>query len=398
MGIRRKRILIDEKLKDWATPRQAEYIDAVNEHGSLRNAAAKIGADCTTISKSITAVKKKAILHGWSPEHGMINTVPAPFIVSGISTLTKDANGNRQWVKSKLDDAKRQEMLEAAVLAMSGDIKPVAPITSPEVASSNLLNLYTLTDSHVGMRAWGYECGEDWDLEIAERTIYGAIENVINRSPDAEIGFLNQLGDWLHYDSLTAVTPLHQNVLDSDGRYPKVIEVAVRILRRVVALMLTKHNRVVVLIAEGNHDLSSSVWLQHLFKLLYENEPRVDVIQSAMPYYHYQHGLTMLAFHHGHLSKNDQLPILFAAQFPKVWGTTAKRYCHTGHRHHVEEKEHSGMTVIQHPTLAARDAYAARGGWIADRSLTAITYHRDFGQVARTTVTPEMLKGCAATQ
>jgi hypothetical protein len=100
----------------------------------------------------------------------------------------------------------------------------------------------------------------------------------------------------------------------------------------------------------------------------------------------------MLAFHHGHLSKNDQLPILFAAQFPKVWGGTTKRYCHTGHRHHTEEKEHSGMTVIQHPTLAARDAYAARGGWIADRSLTAITYHSEFGQVARTTVTPEMLK------
>ncbi len=50
------------------------------------------------------------------------------------------------------------------------------------------------------------------------------------------------------------------------------------------------------------------------------------------------------------------------------------------------------MTVIQHPTLAARDAYAARGGWIAERAITAITYHRDFGQVARNTVTPEMLE------
>lgn len=92
------------------------------------------------------------------------------------------------------------------------------------------------------------------------------------------------------------------------------------------------------------------------------------------------------------MKKNDALPILFAAQFPQIWGATTRRYCHTGHRHHVEEKEHSGMTVIQHPTLAARDAYAARGGWIAERAITAITYHRDFGQVARNTVTPEMLE------
>jgi len=49
------------------------------------------------------------------------------------------------------------------------------------------------------------------------------------------------------------------------------------------------------------------------------------------------------------------------------------------------------MTVIQHPTLAARDAYAARGGWIAERQVTSITYSDKYGQVARNTVTPEML-------
>jgi len=49
------------------------------------------------------------------------------------------------------------------------------------------------------------------------------------------------------------------------------------------------------------------------------------------------------------------------------------------------------MTVMQHQTLAARDAYAARGGWVADRRVTAITYHTLDGDIHRTTVTPEML-------
>jgi len=148
---------------------------------------------------------------------------------------------------------------------------------------------------------------------------------------------------------------------------------------------------VVVLMAEGNHDISSSIWLRTMFNALYEKEPRVEVIDSEMPYYVYQHGLTMIAFHHGHLKKNDQLPLLFAAQFARVWGDTEKRYCHSGHRHHVEEKEHSGMTVVQHPTLAARDAYASRGGWIAERQVSAITYHKRYGQVAKITITPDML-------
>jgi hypothetical protein len=99
----------------------------------------------------------------------------------------------------------------------------------------------------------------------------------------------------------------------------------------------------------------------------------------------------MLGFHHGHKVKNESLPMLFAAQFPAMWGATTKRYAHCGHRHHADEKEYSGMTVVQHPTLSARDAYAARGGWIADRATQCITYHERFGIVARTIVTPEML-------
>jgi hypothetical protein len=35
---------------------------------------------------------------------------------------------------------------------------------------------------------------------------------------------------------------------------------------------------------------------------------------------------------------------------------------------------------------------AARGGWMSERQCTAITYHADFGQVCRNTVTPEMLQ------
>lgn len=83
--------------------------------------------------------------------------------------------------------------------------------------------------------------------------------------------------------------------------------------------------------------------------------------------------------------------MLFAAQFPVEWGGSLHRYCHTGHCHHYDDKEHSGMRVIQHSTLASRDAYAARGGWIAQRQITAITYHNEYGQVATVTVTPDML-------
>jgi hypothetical protein len=51
---------IDPALKRFATPRQAEIIDAVNEHGSNRAAAAILGLSCGTVGEAVTAVKRKA--------------------------------------------------------------------------------------------------------------------------------------------------------------------------------------------------------------------------------------------------------------------------------------------------------------------------------------------------
>ena len=382
-----------DPLIEFATVRQIEFLDAVRLHGSARAAAVAMGLHHAVISRSLQALKLKAASKGHSPQHDMTHTVPDGFMVKGVSTYyDKTGKPSGQWVKSAADQERRDAMLRAAAEAMSEGLPRLAPLPAPAETMANLCNVFTLTDSHVGMSAWHEEGGEDWDLKIAERTLTRCFGQMVISSPAAKVALVNQLGDFLHYDSaVSPVTPLHQHVLDADGRMPKMVKTAIRILRHVVDFALARHEQVVLLLAEGNHDISSSVWLRAMFAALYENEPRVTVIDSALPYYVYQHGKTMLAFHHGHLAKNDQLPILFASQFPKLWGDTTRRYAHTGHRHHTHEKEHSGMTVFQHPTLAARDAYAARGGWIADRRVTALTYHTEFGEVARNSVVPEMV-------
>lgn len=384
---------VDDNLKQWATPRQAEYIDAVNQQGSMRKAAKHLGINHSMVVKGIAAVQKRAAIHGYSPAHDMTRTVPEPFLVRGVSTYyNKEGKPSGQWVKSRIDDERREQIIREAFEAMADELPRLKPLHKPEITESALCNLYTMTDCHVGMLAWHKEGGADWDLRIAENTLIQCFERLLLNSPRASVAVVNQLGDFLHSDGLVPVTPTSGHVLDQDGRFSRVVQAAIRILRRVVDLALMRHDKVVVLMAEGNHDMASSVWLRCMFKALYENEPRVSVIDSELPYYVHRHGNTMLAFHHGHLSKNETLPLIFAAQYPEAWGQTTKRYCHTGHRHHVEEKEHPGMIVVQHPTLSARDAYAARGGWISERQATSITYHSEYGQVARNTVTPEMVQ------
>lgn len=392
-----KPTVIDTGLEQYATPLQLEYLRSVNHHGSASKAAKQFGVGKTAINGALDRLRRHAASQGYSPDHNMTRPVPDGFKVARIST-NYDSSGQvaQQWVIGMPDKERQEEIIREAYAAMASDLPRQAPIAPPSSTAANLANVYTLTDSHVGMLAWEKENLEgNWDLSIAERTLIGCFEHMVRSSPAAGVGIVAQLGDFLHSDGLAAVTPTSGHLLEQDGRFPKVVRAAIRILRHVVNFALEHHERVIVLMAEGNHDLASSVWLRAMFQALYENEPRVQVIDSELPYYVYQHGATMIAWHHGHLKKNDQLPILFASQFPRVWGDTVKRYAHCGHRHHVEEKEHSGMTVVQHSTLAARDAYASRGGWMSERQCTAITYHTQWGQVARNTVTPEMLEQAA---
>lgn len=384
--------MIDPNLASYATVRQLEYLEAIDKCGSTREAAIALKINRRTLQRSMEMLRIKAARSGYAPEYNMTHMTAPGFRVKGTSTYYDESGTPKgQWVKTTEDAAQRDQAIRDAFAAMADDLPRLDPTPSPTVLNTQLATLYTLTDCHVGMLSWGRETGADWDLDIAEATLVGCFEQMIHAAPPATTGVVAQLGDFLHQDSIEAVTPTNRHLLDADGRFSKVVTVAVRVLRRIISMALTKHDKVIVIMAEGNHDITSSIWLRVMFRTLFENEPRVEVIDSELPYYVYQHGQTMLAFHHGHLKKNSDLPLLFAAQFPQVWGSTVKRYVHTGHRHHIEEKEHSGMLVVQHATLAARDAYAARGGWIAERQVKAITYHAQHGEVARNTIVPEML-------
>lgn len=383
----------DERIREFANPVQARYIDAIIQHGSLSAAARALGRNKETLRQAVKHVERRAARQGYSPHHDMTRTVPDGYVVKGVSTYyDKEGNAAGQWVKSQIDAERQAELMRAAALAMAEELPRLEPMPSPEHCSSRLCNLFTLTDLHIGGHAWHKEGGADWDLKIAEATITKCFEYMVTTAPKAKTAIVNIQGDTTHYDGLKPVTPISGHILDADGRFSKMISVAIRVMRRLCDVALMRHEVVHVIFAQGNHDESSAVWLRLMFAALYENEPRLTVNDSEIPYYVYQHGKTMIAVHHGHLKKNDQLPLLIAAQYPVMWGNTTKRYAHTGHLHHWEGKEHAGITVIRHPTLTARDAYASRGGWFSERAAIAITYHSEYGQVATTTVVPEMLE------
>lgn len=385
--------MIDARLKEWATQRQAEYIDAVIEHGNANAAGRALNVDSQVVRNGIKAAQKRAAAAGYSPTHDMMRTVPDGFQVKGVSTYyNADGKPTGQWVKSSADQARQAEILREACEAMKEEIPHAEPVPSPPLGNDKLLNLYVLTDYHLGMLSWKEETGADWDIAIGERMLVRWFEQAIAQSPNSDTAVFAQISDFLHSDGMEPLTPASKHVLDVDTRFAKVVRTAIRVLRRVIGMLLAKHRKLHIIMADSNHDPVSQIWLREWFSVLYEDDPRVTVDRSPSPYNAYEFGKVALFVHHGHKRKPTNVSEVFAGQFREIFGRTKYAYAHTGHLHSIDVKENNLMVVEQHRTLAAPDAYAARGGWLSGRDAQVITYHSEFGEVSRVKINSRMLE------
>lgn len=314
--------------------------------------------------------------------------------VRGTSTLF-DADGNPklQWLKTTRD----QQQLDAYYRALGDALAEKVPRAKPVPVGKaavlpDLMACYPIGDAHIGMLSWGVETGDDWDLRIAEHTQCAAMRALVDSAPPARHATIINLGDWLHYDSMAAVTPGSGHQLDADSRYGKVIRVAIAVMRTCIDAALEKHTAVRVINAIGNHDETGALWLAQALAAAYEREPRVTVDTSPSVYNYFEHGKCLVGIHHGHKARTDRLPGVMAADQPEAWGRTRHRYWWLGHVHHQRVIEAAGVVLESFNTLAAKDAYAHGGGWRARRQMQCIVLHCEHGEVARSTVTAAMVE------
>lgn len=431
-------MIIDEGYKRYATERQAEFIDAVNLHGSKRSAAEALGLHHSTLCDAIKSVIRKASQQGYMPPkidlaipEGMTSRgpsiledadgrvlqvwnkmksagmdpadaiqLPGPKHIKRMATL-RDSQGNvtQQWVTEEPDAKDKESLWKGFSDGLKGELTRYEPVAfAGHSAARDLLACYPVGDHHLGMLAWGKETGgESYDLKISEKLISDAANYLIDSAPSCEQALIPFLGDFLHYDSFDAVTPTGHNLLDADGRYPKMVRSGVRAMRTVIDAALRRHLKVSVIVEIGNHDLSSSVFLMECLAIAYENEPRVTIDTSPSHYHYFEFGNNLIGTHHGHGTKMDNLPLIMASDRREAWGRTAHRYWWTGHIHTRKKKDFtaqdfSGCSVESFRILAPLDAWAAQKGYRSIRDMKSIVLHREFGEVMRHTVSPTMLK------
>jgi hypothetical protein len=388
---------MDTQLASFASVRQLEILEAIEAaNGSIRGAARALKLDPKTVRHHMDRLKIKAASKGYSPGHaGLAGDQLSPVErLKGRSIYldVKSGQAEKVWIKTDVDAEKRDQLMREVIEALKEEIPRLTALPAPQASlNEKLCNCFVITDFHLNALSWKEETGANWDVDIAERTLVAWFAQAIAMSPNAETAIFAQISDLLHSDGLEPLTPASKHVLDVDTRFQKVVRIVIRVLRQVIDMLLAKHQRVHILMADANHDPVSQIWLREWLTVLYENEPRITVDRSPSPYNAFEFGKVALFFHHGHKRKIANVSEVFAAKFREMYGRTKYAYVHMGHLHHLDVKENAMMVVEQHRTLTAPDAYAARGGYLSGRDAQVITYHKDFGEVSRVKVSYEML-------
>lgn len=411
------------KRRSEATPAQLAKLDRDNERKRQQRAAAAgreyaprgpSGAHATTppvqlapgLELKAQTVKVKAdgsLDHRYDKSHTARNepqfeTVPAGHHVTKTTTrIDADGRVGMQYVTAKHDAAQREADMAAAWARHADVYAGLAwPIAKPKHSDDDLIALYPLGDPHIGMLAWAPEAGEHFDLSIATRELLACVRLLVAGAPNAKRAIITNLGDFLHAQDDNNRTPGHSNPLDVDGRAAKVLDAGHALLRAIVDAALAKHEHVTIRNLPGNHDPQVAAGLAMWLRAVYEREPRVTVADAYASYQFDRFGCCLFGWAHGDGAKSEALPLLMANAEREAWGATTEHVWHTGHVHHLSTKEYTGCVVETHRTMAGKDHWHASKGYSAKRSLSVISYHREYGEITRNRVGLERVRNAIA--
>lgn len=390
------------------TERQQSAIDAYNEFGSQAKAAEAMGISRRTFrglyNKGLSAIndtptgfkttkvstdgsgKVTARTHKLAPEITDDSTRETGKIIRRSTLYGADGNVTGEWVIRKPEDVVEEDYASALEKHFVADIKREPNATRPVAASgsSELLPVFLSIDEHIGVHLTAETTDQDYNLDSALELISTKFKTLLSRTPAADTAVLMNLGDIFHANDSMDVTPQSKHPLHSSTTFGNVSDAVIALTRYKVDLLLSKYNYLDIVGVAGNHDVDSSGWLYKCLNIAYENDDRVNVDFASNGVGLYEHGNTMINYHHGDKIKMQALAGACADRYSEAYGRTGFRYIHTGHVHHDKAADtFGGFKWESHRTVAPKDQYSFSHGYVSRQTMKSVVYDAYEGEVAR---------------
>jgi len=372
------------------TERQKEILSALATESNVSEACRQVNCDRRYAYRLLKKLEEKAASQGVAPHRDLTHQTAEGFNAKRISTAYKeDGSIALQWVIQEPEKRDLRQKIDAMVDGLRDDLTGFKkPVTAPKEVNEDYCAQYLVGDHHFGMLADSDTKFDDadWDVKIATKVLVDAVDRLSSRVGNAHTGVLVNVGDLFHANSgdnkTTAGTPV-----DVDTRIGKTFKLAGRLFQTIIDKMLEVHQEVVVINVRGNHDSDMACHLSSCLELLYDREPRVNVLKNYSKFLHWEWENNLFVYHHGDRVKHEQILQAVVTNLDEEWSRCKHRYCHMGHIHHQMSKEVGTMLFEHFSSLTSTDQWHSDSGYQANRSMTAIVYHKKNGEDSRVKIT-----------
>lgn len=376
---------VDAAILKFLDGERKKVIKAVIEEGSQRKAADKLGKAQSTVAEHVRRAKDEAERRGYAPEYDRNHPVPKTEFISGVSThYGPEGEVLTQWVKTKASHQDFAERMEMFVQGLVENIEPAKPVPVPKLDFQSDVALHLkIGDQHLGLCVYPNDASDTgYGVEQATSDLIGGAMYLIENSPPCERCVIVNVGDFFHANDRRNVTPAHGNALDVGGSQGAIARRGSHLLKTIVDLALSKHKTVEIINARGNHDPDAAVWLGIVLDAYYADEPRVKVYDSDDKWIVWEFDKTAVFVNHGEKKPVDQY-LYISNVYRDIFGTREHIYIDNGHIHHKQVHEIGAARLEVWNPLTEADAYHTDNCYSAERSITSVLYHRQYGEVGR---------------
>lgn len=376
-----------EFLRDFCkTDTQRDVLEAVIASGGNQSAAGKaLGKHQASVCEMMGRIERYAAREAVAPHRNVDKQVMEGFEAKRVSTAyNNEGEVALQWVIQEPERRSMREKVEAMMEGLKDDLTGFRKaVKAPKIVDADLMAVYIIGDHHFGMLADGDTKLDDdnYDVKIATKVLTEAVDKLASRVGNCERAVLLNVGDFFHEDG-KQTTSLGTKV-DVDSRIAKTFKLAGRLFQTLITRLLENHKHVTVVNVRGNHDTDMACHLSSALELLYHNEPRIYVLPNYSKFLHLSYGNNLFVFHHGDRIKHEQILQAVITNLDDEWSASKKRYCHLGHIHHHTRREVGSMHFEHWGSLTATDQWHSDSGYGAERSMTAVIYHKQKGEDSR---------------
>ena len=240
-------------------------------------------------------------------------------------------------------------------------------------------------DVHIGKLADAFETGKEYNSQIAVQRVREGVEGILNECNGFKIDKILFIGgnDILHTDTPKRTTTSGTSQ-DTDGMWYRNFLMAkdlyIEILEKLLAVADVHFT-----FNPSNHDYTNGFFLANVIETYFKNCENITFDCSIAHRKYYTYGNNLIATTHGDGAKQNDLPLLMAAE-SEDYSKCKKRYIYIHHFHHKIGKDYPGVTLESLRSPSEADSWHHRNGYQhCPVAIEAFIHHKEHGQTTRLT-------------